>query len=129
MGRQVLRASFARGRITLLRRVVAEHAAHEGLSGRRLEDFVLAVNEITTNAVIHGGGYGRLRLWSHDGRLWCEVTDEGPGLSPGWMSDMRPPAGLEFRGRGLWLTRMLCADIMIVSGPGGTTVTFAAVDR
>jgi anti-sigma regulatory factor (Ser/Thr protein kinase) len=126
MCRQVLCASFARGRITFLRRAVTEHAAYEGLTGRHLEDFVLAVNEITTNAVVHGGGYGRLRLWSHDGRLWCEITDDGPGLPPGWMSDAAPPTGFEFRGRGLWLTRMLCDHITIVSGPGGTTVTFAA---
>ncbi|MFG1701912.1 ATP-binding protein [Nonomuraea sp. M3C6] len=127
MCRQVLCASFARGRITFLRRAVAEHAAYEGLTGRHLEDFVLAVNEITTNAVVHGGGHGRLRLWSHDGRLWCEITDEGPGLPPGWVSEMRPPTGFECRGRGLWLTRMLCDQITIVSGPGGTTVTFAAI--
>ncbi|TMR89212.1 ATP-binding protein [Nonomuraea basaltis] len=127
MHRQVLCASFARGRITCLRRAVAEHAAYEGLTGRHLEDFVLAVNEIITNAVVHGGGHGRLRLWSHDGRLWCEVTDEGPGMPPGWMSDLRPPTGYAFRGRGLWLTRMLCDHITIVSGPRGTTVTFAAV--
>jgi anti-sigma regulatory factor (Ser/Thr protein kinase) len=126
MCRQVLCARFARGRITFLRRTVAEHAAYEGLTGRRLEDFVLAVNEIVTNAVVHGGGHGRLRLWSHDGHLWCEVTDEGPGLPPGWMSDMRPPAGFDFRGRGLWLTRMLCEHITIVSGPRGTSVSFAA---
>ncbi|MFI7704833.1 ATP-binding protein [Nonomuraea sp. NPDC049480] len=123
----MLRAAFARGRITYLRRAVSEHAAYEGLTGRHLEDFVLAVNEITTNAVVHGGGHGRLRLWSHGGRLWCEVTDEGPGLPPGWVGDMRPPTGFEGRGRGLWLTRMLCDQITIVSGPRGTTVTFAAV--
>ncbi|NUP02089.1 MAG: ATP-binding protein [Nonomuraea sp.] len=126
MCRQVLCATFARGRITCLRRAVAEQAAYEGLSGRRLEDFVLVVNEITTNAVVHGGGHGRLRLWSHNGRLWCEVTDEGPGLPAGWMSDTPPPTGFEFRGRGLWLTRMLCDQITIVSGPGGTSVTFTA---
>ncbi|MCK2220897.1 ATP-binding protein [Actinomadura sp. ATCC 31491] len=122
----MLRVSFARGRITFLRRTVAEHAAYEGLSGRRLEDFVLAVNEITTNAVVHGGGHGRLRLWSHAGLLWCEVADEGPGLPPGWIGDRPPPAGLSGGGRGLWLTRMLCDHITIVSGPGGTVVTFAA---
>ncbi|MFB4264208.1 ATP-binding protein [Nonomuraea sp. GTA35] len=127
MCRQVLCAAFARGRITFLRRAVAEHARYEGLTGRRLEDFVLAVNEITTNAVVHGGGHGRLRLWSHGERLWCEVSDEGPGLPAGWMGDMRPPEGLDFRGRGLWLTSMLCDHITIVSGPAGTTVTFAAV--
>ncbi|MGW4798922.1 ATP-binding protein [Nonomuraea sp. NPDC004297] len=123
----MLCAAFARGRITSLRRTVAEHAGHEGVTGRRLEDFVLAVNELTTNAVVHGGGHGRLRLWSTGGRLWCEISDEGPGLPAGWMGDMRPPGGFESRGRGLWLTSMLCEHITIVSGPAGTTVTFAAV--
>ncbi|WP_127932056.1 ATP-binding protein [Nonomuraea polychroma] len=127
MCRQVWEASFARGRIASLRRAVAEHAADEGLTGRRLEDFVLVANELITNAVVHGGGHGRLRLWADGGRLWCEVTDEGPGLPPGRLGDMRPPTGFEGRGRGLWLTRMLCDHITIVSGPHGTTVTFAAV--
>ncbi|NRQ36204.1 ATP-binding protein [Nonomuraea sp. NN258] len=126
MCRQVLCASFARGRITVLRRAVSEHAAYEGLSGRTLEDFVLAVNEVTTNAVVHGGGRGELRLWAAGDRLWCEVTDHGPGLPPGWMSDAGPPTGFEGGGRGLWLTRMLCDHVTIVSGPGGTSVTFSA---
>ncbi|TDD14761.1 ATP-binding protein [Nonomuraea diastatica] len=126
MDRQLLRVSFARGHITGLRRTVTEHAAGEGLAGGRLEDFVLAVNEVTTNAVVHGGGHGRLRLWTQDGRLWCEVADDGPGLPPGWVGDTRPPRGFEFQGRGLWLTRMVCEQLMIVSGPRGTTVTFAS---
>ncbi|MEV4285088.1 ATP-binding protein [Nonomuraea bangladeshensis] len=126
MCRQALRVVFARGHIASLRRTVAEHAAREGLAGPRLEDFVLAVNEITTNAVVHGGGCGTLRLWSHAGRLWCEVSDEGPGLPPGWTAARPPPTGLESGGRGLWLMRTLCDQVMIVSGPRGTTVTFAA---
>ncbi|MBF8188718.1 ATP-binding protein [Nonomuraea sp. K274] len=117
--------SFARGRLAMLRGAVAEHAAREGLAGPFLEDFVLAVNEISANAVLHGGGHGRLRLWSYEGRLWCEITDHGPGLPPGWTGDRPPPAVLDHRGRGLWLTRTLCDDLTIVSGPGGTTVTFA----
>ncbi|MGI5292355.1 ATP-binding protein [Nonomuraea polychroma] len=127
MCRQVWDAGFARGRIASLRRAIAEHAADEGLTGRRLEDFVLVANEVITNAVVHGGGHGRVRLWADGGRLWCEVTDEGPGLPPGWLGDMRPPTRFESRGRGLWLTRLLCDHITIVSGPRGTTVTFAAV--
>lgn len=127
MCRQVYCTSFARGRITFLRRAVAEHAGRAGLSGRGLEDFVLAVNEIVTNAVVHGGGHGRLRLWTRGERLWCEISDEGPGLPAGWMGDMRPPAGFDSCGRGLWLTSMLCEHITIVSGPAGTSVTFAAM--
>ncbi|MEU7744872.1 ATP-binding protein [Nonomuraea sp. NPDC049158] len=126
MGRQVLCTGFAQGRITALRRLVSERAAGEGLAGKRLEDFVLAVNEITTNAVLHGGGSGRLRLWWHEDRLWCEVTDEGPGLPPGWTDAAHTPPEHEPRGRGLWLTRLLCDQVTVVSGPGGTSVRFAA---
>ncbi|WP_113702778.1 ATP-binding protein [Nonomuraea lactucae] len=127
MCRRLLAADFARGRITVLRRAVTACAAGEGLGGRRLEDFVLAVNEITTNAVLHGGGGGRLRLWSQAGRLWCEVTDEGPGLPPGWMGAERTPSRYDTGGRGLWLTRLLCDQVTIVSTPGGgTSVTFSA---
>ncbi|NUW39800.1 ATP-binding protein [Nonomuraea rhodomycinica] len=125
VGRPALVRSFARGRITVVRRAVAQFAAAEGLAGRRLEDFVLAVNEITTNAVLHGGGSGRLRLWSLDGRLWCEVTDEGPGLPPGWMGSERTPSRYDTGGRGLWLTRLLCDHVTIVSTPAGTSVTFS----
>lgn len=129
MYRQVLCATFAQGRITALRREVSEHAAGEGLAGKRLEDFVLAVNEITTNAVLHGGGSGRLRLWRHDDRLWCEVTDEGPGLPPGWVGASSTPSGHEPRGRGLWLTRLLCDQVTVESSPNGTSVRFAAAQE
>ena len=128
MYRQVLCTGFAQGRITALRRLVAEHAAEEGLAGKRLEDFVLAVNEITTNSVLHGGGSGLLRLWRHDDRLWCEVADKGPGLPPGWVGASCTPPGHESRGRGLWLTRLLCDEVTLLSGPGGTSVRFAARD-
>ncbi|WP_327085780.1 ATP-binding protein [Nonomuraea sp. NBC_01738] len=124
--RTVLHTGFARGRITLLRRAVAEQAGCLGLSGRRLEDFVLAVNEVTTNAVLHGGGRGSLRLWSDAGRLWCQVADAGPGIPAGWLDAERPPPGMETSGRGLWLMRTLCEEVTIVTGPGGTTITFAA---
>jgi len=110
----------------MLRRTVSERAAGEGLTGPDLEDFVVAVNEIITNAVLHGGGGGRLRMWWQHGRLWCEVTDEGPGMPRGWSSAAPPPSGFEAGGRGLWLTRLLCDQLTIVSGPGGTSVTFAA---
>ncbi|TDC00370.1 ATP-binding protein [Nonomuraea longispora] len=129
MDSRILRLSFARGHITELRRTVTEHAAGEGLAGGCLEDFVLAVNEVSTNAVLHGGGHGRLRVWPGDGRLWCEVSDDGPGLPPGWLGDTRPPRGMGFGGRGLWLTRMVCEHVLIVSGPRGTTVTFASPVR
>ncbi|MEV0596509.1 ATP-binding protein [Nonomuraea cavernae] len=123
----MLTATFARGRVTVLRRAVSACAAGEGLRGKRLEDFVLAVNEIITNALLHGGGSGRVRLWTRRGRLWCEVTDHGPGLPPGWIGSARTPSSHDTGGRGLWLTRMLCDHVTIMSSPGGTSVTFSAL--
>ncbi|MFG3440382.1 ATP-binding protein [Nonomuraea sp. NPDC047897] len=126
MCRRAVAADVVRGRIAVLRGAVAAHAAGAGLTGRRLEDFVLAVNEIATNVVLYGGGRGRLRLWAHDDRLWCEVTDEEPGLPPEWTRPARTPSRHDPGGRGLWLTRLLCDHLTIVSTPGGTSVTLSA---
>ncbi|GAA4040748.1 ATP-binding protein [Nonomuraea soli] len=121
-------ASFSRGRITAVRQAVSEQAAFRGLSGRALEDFVLAVNEIVTNAVVHGGGSGELLLWRQDGRVWCEVSDAGPGIPAAWIDRDRLPASFSGGGRGIWLIRRLCSQISFVTGPGGTgtIVRFAA---
>src|SRR5260370_11886378 len=45
-----------------LRRLVARHCAAAGLTGSRLDDFVLAVHEISANAIVHAGAGGRLIL-------------------------------------------------------------------
>jgi anti-sigma regulatory factor (Ser/Thr protein kinase) len=50
--------AFDRSRITSLRHSVTAAAGAAGLTGDRLEDFVVAVNELLTNAVRHGGGTG-----------------------------------------------------------------------
>ncbi|MFD2357701.1 ATP-binding protein [Nonomuraea ferruginea] len=77
-----------------LRREVERHSEEEGLAGLALYRFVVAVNEITTNSVRHGGGHGRLTLWKGADRLYCEVTDRGRGLPPAGSgrSRRRPPA-------------------------------------
>ena len=38
---------------------------------------MLAVNEIATNSIRHGGGRGTLRVWQERGSLICEVRDAG----------------------------------------------------
>jgi anti-sigma regulatory factor (Ser/Thr protein kinase) len=50
-----------------------------GLSEGRTDDLVTAVNEIASNAIIHGGGEGLFRIvHAHDG-LHIELSDHGPG--------------------------------------------------
>ncbi|WP_430285336.1 ATP-binding protein, partial [Salmonella enterica] len=38
------------------------------------------VHEVITNAVRHGGGAGRIRLWRDGPQLHCQVIDSGAGI-------------------------------------------------
>jgi len=121
----LLAEAFGRADLAATRHAVARRAAVAGLSGQRLDDFVLAVNEIITNAVRHADGGGRLRLWAVDGRLLCEVTDAGGGI-PAGLADAEPPSiALAPGGRGLWIARQLCDELTVATGAGGTSVRLA----
>jgi len=119
----LLQEVFDHSTITALRHAVASCAAASGLVTSRLEDFVVAVNELLTNAVRHGGGGGRLTLRRADGRVECEVSDEGPGLAhPLERRGPMRPASDQPGGWGLWLAEELTDHFEITTGAGGTTV-------
>jgi anti-sigma regulatory factor (Ser/Thr protein kinase) len=88
---------------------------------------VVVSHELATNAVRHGGGLGRLRLWITDGRLWCEVSDNGPGFRDPAVAGTTLPAANTPGGRGLWIARKM-SDLTITTTMGGTTIT-AAIPR
>lgn len=119
----LLSRSFEGERVAMLRRLVAKCAADAGLTEVRCQDAVLAVDEIVTNAVAHGGGSGHLELWTADGFLWFKITDWGTGLSapPAWT----PPSPTGIGGRGLWIARQISDRLTIDSGPSGTVVVGA----
>jgi serine/threonine-protein kinase RsbW len=123
-GRDAVRLAIDLGRLTAVRHEVAGFATAAGLAGRRLSDLVLAVNELVTNAVQHGGGTGGVRLWCTAEAVCAEITDHGPGLPPRHDAHRRPPPSAS-GGRGLWLVHRLCDEVAIVTGPAGTTVTVA----
>jgi anti-sigma regulatory factor (Ser/Thr protein kinase) len=113
--------------LSRLRRCLADVVRLAGLAEPRRSDFVLAVHEVTGNAVQHGGGRGRARLWYADGALRCRVTDDGPGLSDQAIPDALPDPcscpDFDEDGRGLWLARELSDRLHITGGPGGAIVT------
>ena len=119
----LLSQSFDEGHVSMLRRFVAKHAAEVDLPESRRQDFVLAVDEVVTNAVRHGGGHGHLDVWIADGLLWFRVTDRGAGIAAPLPT--RAPAPTVLGGRGLWITRQVTDDMTIATGPFGTTVTAA----
>nr|WP_249714012.1 ATP-binding protein [Micromonospora sp. NBRC 107566] len=118
----LIQAGFDGGSVTEIRHAVVRSAATAGLSGQRLDDFVLAVNELTTNAVRHAGGHGEIRLWQAGEAVLCEVADDGAGIPRGLADGADRPGPSATGGWGLWLTRRLCDDVAIETGPTGTTV-------
>jgi Histidine kinase-like ATPase domain len=57
----VLDQGFDNDSLYALREAVAAHAMQAGLAEGRVGDLVLAVHELASNAIRHGGGRGRLR--------------------------------------------------------------------
>ncbi len=119
-GDALMSTDFGAGQLLALRHAVAEVAVTVGLDESGRHDLVLAVDELITNAVLHGGGSGCLDLWLAQGRVWFQVSDTGPGLS-GPIPDRVPPA-TTLGGRGLWIAQQLTEQLAIASGPTGTTV-------
>ena len=112
------------GRASLagMRCAVARHGAGLGLSGERLDAMVVIAHELAANAVVHGGGRGRLRLWSAGGAVYCQISDEGPGMSATDPPVTAPPVAFE-RGRGIFFVHQLADSVDIASDPSGTVVT------
>jgi anti-sigma regulatory factor (Ser/Thr protein kinase) len=137
-GIPVLDLAFDSGTLNALRAGVKAHACAAGLSEDRAEDVVLAVHELAANAVSHGAGAGRLRIWKLTGSLRCQVEDGEPlapehpdhadheaaaaadasGPAPGHQLPSRP-------GHGLWLVRQIADRMRILSGARGTRATIA----
>jgi anti-sigma regulatory factor (Ser/Thr protein kinase) len=115
-----------------LRRLVAKHCAAAGLTGSRLDDFVLAVHEISANAIVHAGAGGRLILRRVADGLRCLIADTSPkaplscpaprGADMRELSAPGEPAGAD-SGRGLWLAATLADELSITSGPDSTVVS------
>ena len=72
----ILDQPFDADSLYALRAAVAAHATQAGLAQGRAEDLVIAVHELAANAVRHGAGHGRLRVWKSDQALLCEVSDD-----------------------------------------------------
>jgi anti-sigma regulatory factor (Ser/Thr protein kinase) len=100
-------------------------ASRAGFPEDRAEDMVLAVHELAANAIVHGGGAGRLRVWNLAGALLCQVDDGGrPGSArPGAFSEQVAVNSLPCEpGHGLWVVRQVADQMQSISGPAGTSV-------
>ncbi|MBQ1075953.1 sensor histidine kinase [Micromonospora sp. C31] len=103
-----------------VRRFVAGHGAAVGLDADQLADLQIAVTELATNSVAHGGGAGVLRVWRTVEHLVCEIHDDG------WLADplagRLTPAAHGTGGRGLVIVQALCDLVRVHTTAAGTTV-------
>jgi anti-sigma regulatory factor (Ser/Thr protein kinase) len=103
--------AFTYGTLAAVRTFVAHHAAEARLGEPRAGDVMLAVNEVATNSVRHGGGQGVVRLWTEPDALICEVVDGG-GISEPLAGRQRPADG-QMGGHGLWLVNQICDLVQV----------------
>lgn len=107
-----------------VRSLVKWTANQAGMPHRRVDDLVIAVNELATNTVRHAHGGGLLRVWRTPGQVICQVEDAGQIHDP--LAGRRPPAPGVAGGVGLWTVNQLCDLVEVRTDGDGTTIRVRA---
>jgi anti-sigma regulatory factor (Ser/Thr protein kinase) len=114
------RLTFDADSLGAVRDLVTSRAEEAGFDRETTDALVVAVNEIATNSIRHGGGFGVIRTWD-DGRfLLFQVEDGGQIDAP--LAGRRQPVLDEPGGRGLWLANQLCDLVQVRTFEDGNVV-------
>ncbi|WP_406046070.1 sensor histidine kinase [Micromonospora sp. NBC_00898] len=104
----------------------AVYAADRGqLPADDVEDLVVAVSEMVTNALRHGLPPARMRLWSGADRIVVTVSDGGNGPKDPF-AGLLPATNGSSGGLGLWISHQSCNHVALHRGPDGFTVRLTA---
>ena len=118
--KEVASVPFGFDAIASVREYCGGMARALGLRGERADDLVLAVHELVSNSVCHGGGHGVVRVWGAGGRVVCEVTDRGHIDLP--LAGRQRPEPDRIGRRGLWMANQLCDLVQIRTSAAGNVV-------
>lgn len=109
--------------------VSVRHAAVEVatplLDRQTLNDFEVAVGEVTTNALRHGEGRVDVSVWADADMVVVSVHDEGQGPADHTVG-MVPPAPNDVGGFGLWIARNWSDSVEVLEDAGGCAVRLMA---
>jgi anti-sigma regulatory factor (Ser/Thr protein kinase) len=111
---------FDEQRLQEVRAFVKAQALERGVDPKRAPDMVLAVDEVVTNSIRHGGGRGVIRIWSQDGKMICEVQDRGLIDQP--LVGRVEPDPSQPSGFGLWLANQLCDLVQVRTSTEGSAI-------
>ncbi|MGW2161814.1 ATP-binding protein [Nonomuraea sp. NPDC001699] len=108
--------------LALIRDLIRAHGHHCGLSGDRLEDLVVAVNEAVTNVLDHGGSTGMVTSRAGADGVIVEVLDLAGRLTHEHLAAARldPTAS---HGYGLWVIQQLCDEVVLEQTALGSLLT------
>ncbi|MGK2958676.1 MAG: SpoIIE family protein phosphatase [Acidimicrobiales bacterium] len=107
--------------VAAARHEVREWLIQQNFDGVVIDDVVLVISELVTNAVRVARSHVDVRAWSTKAWVTVEVVDDGDGLVNVEVSDAWPDDDAE-RGRGLIMVRALASDCEITPGSWGTMV-------
>ena len=111
---------FGADDLPLVRSVIRAGARRAGLVPEAADDLELAVHELATNSIRHGGGRGTLLTWHEPSALVHEVRDSGTITDP--LVGRRQPSPRSLGGRGLWIANQLADLVQLRSDSRGTAV-------
>ena len=118
----LLDCKFDQTSLAALRGELARCGAANGLADPELPNVVLAINEITTNAVRYAGGHGQLQVWRFDSSLFCQIADHGPGIPRRHLDESHRSRPGYIGGHGLWLARQIADSLAVETDKTGTRV-------
>lgn len=108
-----------------VRALVEQVAVAAGLDVRQVGDLVAAVNELTTNTILHAHPPGLVRAWVNEQGVVAQVEDDGFISDP--LAGKTLPSPDTVGGRGLWLVNELCDLVELRSSPAGSKVRVHAM--
>ncbi|MFC5995898.1 ATP-binding protein [Pseudonocardia hispaniensis] len=124
LGAPAVQLTYTAWQLRDVRAAVTNLMTDSAFGSTRIEDVVLAINEVATNAVEHGTREAQLSLWLSTDGLVCEVHDGGRLADP--LPGLRAPRPTDPRGRGMWIARQLCDLLHVWQDHTGTHVRLHA---
>ena len=119
-GQVAVTATFTRDSVGKVCTLVRPAATRVAIAPRDIEDLLIAVSEVVTNAIRYAGGTGSITVQCLSAGLIVEIRDSGPGLPDSLVAAI-PPLDFPVEG-GLSRARLLCEELKILSSPLGVTV-------
>jgi hypothetical protein len=108
------------GRLAQFRAFVRAEGASAGLRPERVDDLVLAANEVASNSLMYAGGGADVCMWETMEGVVCDIRDDGIITDP--LLGRVEPGGDEHDARGMWIVNQVCDLAQVRSSVTGTAV-------